>query len=69
MRVAPSVSYSGSLVVFDGATTAFITSIGASFMRADAIELDVSLSTSLITGRPAMLLSGGGGSILLSAEL
>ena len=69
MRVAPTVILNGTLVVFDGSVTPNVTAVTASYLSATVVEFDLSLSSSVTVGRPAIVIQTGSGNITISAEL
>lgn len=70
MRVAPSVTLSGTLSVYDGGTSAGITGILASYTYPDSVEIDGFLTATLTTGRALVAYKANGGSYLsIDAEL
>ncbi|OCJ64022.1 hypothetical protein A6U96_09475 [Agrobacterium tumefaciens] len=66
MRAVPTISLVGN--VFDGGSTAAISSITGSYNSVGTVEVDVNLSSSLIAGRPALVYQGSAVTTL-NAEL
>lgn len=73
MRVAPAVSISGTLSIYDGTNTGTITALAASNSTAQGFEFNCVRATatgSFVAGRPGIVyVNGSAGSILLNAEL
>lgn len=70
MRTAPSTSFSGTLLVWDGSNSSSISSIGSLYTETTSVEYDCSMAnSSYTTGRAASLYKGGGGYFDWYAEL
>jgi len=69
MRADPTAVYTSSLSIFDGTTSAVISSINVSYCTTQSMEFDFNTAASLTAGRPSILYIQSGGSITLSAEL
>ncbi|PVY94299.1 hypothetical protein C7388_12953 [Methylobacterium radiotolerans] len=69
MRAAPAVSLSRALSIFDGNVVAQADAIVTDYGTAEFVDLDLSLSSPLSHGRPAVALGSPGGIIELEAEL
>jgi hypothetical protein len=69
MRAAPSGVLNGTVIVSDGYTGPSISSIFTNTSTTDVAEMDFLLSAALVSGRPAVVLQSGTGSIDLLARL
>jgi hypothetical protein len=71
MRSAPSVSITGSLLIWDGSNSATMTSLTSTYSTINSAEFEgPNASGVLAFGRPAMVyINGNNGTIRLSSEL
>ena len=69
MRAAPTATV-GALPAYDGSGTSTVSSVAASYLTQNAVELDFNLaSASLTVGRPALIYQTGTSTMALSSEL
>lgn len=70
MRITPVATFAGTLLFLDGFTTPTYTATAASYSNAEGVEFDFNLSAAFtVSGRAALLVKSGGGTMSLSAEL
>jgi hypothetical protein len=66
MRAGPTATV-GALPVFDGTSVSNVSVVEASYLKADTVEFDFSVSPALIAGRPALIYQVGTSTMTLSA--
>ena len=70
MRTSPTAAFAGTLTFFDGFTAPNYTAVANTWVSESSIEFDFNLTAAFTTsGRAAVLIKSGGGSMTLSAEL
>lgn len=70
MRGTPTVTLNGQVLVYDGGTTTQINAISLNNSTPEVLEIDASvLAANLTTGRSTMIIQGGTGNLIVSAEL
>jgi hypothetical protein len=70
MRIAPVVSLSGSISIYDGSTTGTITSLSVTYSTVNSIEMDAPAATGSFTvGRPVIAYINTGAKINCESEM
>jgi hypothetical protein len=69
MRIAPALTISGTMLVFDGSATRNWSSIGIDYSTTKVVEYDIALSGALTAARPAVILQNGTGYLALDARM